>query len=169
MIPIIFEWDGESMVPLTRFNKRCNDQFVVGERYTLVVSEDRSAVSHRHFFATVTEAWHNLPEDLAERFPTSDHLRKYALIRAGFRDERSFACHSGEEARRLASFIKPMDDFAVVTVSESLVCVYTAKSQSLKSMGKKDFQASKDAVLRILSELIGTDATTLRDNVGKAA
>src|SRR3546814_8478118 len=119
------------MVPLTP--RLADRYYVVGETYSLVPQEDRSAVSHRHYFVSLHDAWTNLPEDAAERFQTSEHLRKWALIRAGYRDERSIVCASKAEAQRLAAFIKPMDDYAVVLVSEAVVKVCTAKSQDRKS------------------------------------
>lgn len=167
--PVIYQWTGEAMVPQARFARLCDRQFVVGEHYRLVPHEDRSAASHRHFFAAVNDAWENLPEHLAERFPTSEHLRKWALIKAGFRDERTLVAASKAEAQRLAAFVRPMDDFAVVVVSEATVTVYTAKSQSVRAMGKAAFQASKDGVLSVLSEMIGVPPATLARNAGMAA
>lgn len=165
--PIAFAWDGESMVPQ---NGRLADRhYVVGLSYRLAPYEDRSQRSHNHYFAAVKEAWENLPEDKAERFPTSEHLRKWALIRAGYRDERSIVAASKAEAQRMAAFVKPMDEYAVVVVSEAVVTVYTAKSQSLRAMGKKDFQASKDAVLDVLAAMVGVGAPALRQNAGRAA
>lgn len=148
-------------------NPRAADRaYVIGEVYRLVPHEERSARSHNHYFASLHEAWTNLPEEAAERFPSVDHLRKWALIKAGFRDERSIACSSKAEAQRIAAFVKPMDEFAVVVVREAVVVVLTAKSQSVKAMGKQDFQASKDAVLEIVSELIGVKPDQLQ---GQAA
>jgi len=153
--PIIFEWDGDAMAPLPRFRKEADRRFAVHERYRMDAIEERSAVSHSHYFAVLHQAWMNLPEHLAERFATADHLRKYALIKAGFRDERSIVAASKAEAQRLAAFIKPMDEFAIVTVSEAVVTVYTAKSQSMKAMGKADFQRSKQEVLDLVAAMIG--------------
>lgn len=158
---MLFEWDGEAMVPRPGFAKRCDEMYTVGEIYRMEVREERSFISHRHFFASVHEAWLNLPEDLSERFATPDHLRKYALIKAGFRDERSFACGSKAEAVKLAAFLQPFDDYAVVVVRESTVISYTAKSQSMKAMGKADFQRSKDAVLAVCAEMIGVQPQAL--------
>lgn len=161
--PQLFEWTGEVMAPL---NPRLADRmYVVGERYNLEPREDRSVASHRAYFAALNDAHANLPEDLADRWPTSDHLRRYALIRTGYRDERSIVAASKAEARRIAAFIKPMDEFAVVAVHNAAVIVWTATSQSMKAMGKKDFQASKDAVLGFVAELIGVAP----DQLGKAA
>ena len=157
-----FIWNGEAMVPPSAFARRADQTFVVGQHYTMAEVQDRSSASHRHFFALVNEAFVNLPESAAERFSSADHLRKYALIRAGYRDERSTVCSSKAEAQRVAAFIRPMDDYAVVTVSEAVVTVYTAKSQSVKAMGKAEFQASKDAVIDVLAKLIGVAPATLQ-------
>src|SRR6185437_11405948 len=147
------------MIPL---NPRAADrQYVVGEVYNLDHREDRSSASHAHYFAAVNEAWENLPDHLAERLATAEHLRKYALIATGYRDERSIVCSSKAEAQRLAAFIRPMDDFAVVSVSERLVVVLTAKSQSYRAMGKATFQKSKDDVLGYVANLIGTTTEAL--------
>jgi len=163
-IPIQCTWDGESLTPVNQvWARRADQQWVVGERYAVEIRHERSIASHGHFFAALNEAWANLPEQIAERFPTAESLRKYALIRAGFRDERSFVCSSKAEARRFAAFVQPMDDFAVVTVSEAVVSVYTAKSQSMRAMGKKQFEDSKARVLDYVSSLIGTSTDELKE------
>ena len=149
--------------------KAADAQYVVGERYMLDVREDRSFRSHRHYFACIREAWINLPEHHAERFANAEHLRKWALIQAGYRDERTVVCASAAEAERVAAFIRPIDDCAVVVPRGNVVIHYTAKSQSMRAMDKETFKASKDAVLDIISGLIQTDAATLRKNAEKAA
>lgn len=167
--PIMFEWDGEAMVPRPGFQKRCDERFVVGEHYRLEVIEERSAQSHNHYFAVVKEAWDNLPERQAERFPSPDHLRKYALIKAGYYDERSIVCASKAEATRVAAFIRPMDDYAIVDAREAVVLVLTAKSQRQRAMGKEEFQKSKEAVIALLADLIGTTQRALTVAAGSAA
>lgn len=168
--PITYVWTGEALEPVSPFMRRlANKDLVVGEQYTLVEEQPRSAKSHAHFFAVISEAHVNLPEHLAERFPTAEGLRKYALIKAGYRDERTIVAASKAEALRLAAFIRPMDEFAIVTVNEAVVTVYTAKSQSLRAMGKADFQASKDAVLGIVAAMVGTTPDALRREAGRAA
>jgi len=167
--PVVFTWDGDAMVPLDRFRGLCDRQFVVGETYQLVVNESRSAVSHKHYFASVNEAWENLGEDLTVQFPTSEHLRKHALIKAGYCDKRSVVCASKAEALRVAAFIRPMDEYAIVAVSEATITVYTAKSQSMRAMGKQVFQESKQAVLDIVSGMIGVSPAALSANARRAA
>lgn len=164
--PVPCRWEGDCFRPLPRYAKECDARYVVGELYQLAEIEERSVKSHRAYFAGINEAWANLPERLAERIPSPEHLRKWALIKAGFADHREIVAPSRDDAVRLAAFIKPMDTFAVVTVSDCVVTVYTAKSQSLRTMGKKDFQASKQAVLDIIAGIIGVNTETLAENSG---
>jgi len=166
-IPMIFDWDGEAMIP--RRPRLADKHYVVGESYRLAPVEERSMRSHRYYFASLNEAWKNLPEALAERFPTSEHLRKYALIKAGHYDQRSVVAASKAEAQRVAAFIRPMDEYAIVGVSDATVTAYTAKSQSMRAMGKQTFRESADAVLEIVSAMIGTSRETLQQNAEKAA
>lgn len=161
-----FEWTGEVMKPLRPDAAR--RYFTPGHLYPLEVREERSLESHNHFFASIKEAWDNLPADVAERFPSPDHLRRWALVKAGYRDARSIVCSSKAEARRVAVFAKAISD-AVVVVRDAVVIVYTAKSQSARAMNKAEFQKSKEEVLEIVARLIGTSAKTLSENAGKAA
>jgi hypothetical protein len=154
MNPLMFRWNGEAMEVLRHHAKQADKLFTIGEVYQLETVHERSAKSHAQFFAALREGWLSLPDHLAQQFPTPESLRKYALIRTGFRDERSIAASSRAEALRLASFIRPIDDHAIVTVTGSLVVVYTAKSQSYRQMGKDEFQRSKQAVLDFVDDLL---------------
>ncbi|KKK96937.1 hypothetical protein LCGC14_2657750 [marine sediment metagenome] len=165
--PMEFDWDGEHLTPLQP--RRADRHYVVGESYWLAPYEARSARSHNHFFACLNEAWANLPEDMADQFPSPEHLRKKMLIKTGFRDERSVVCASKAEALRVAAFIDPLDGYAVVVVKESTVLHFTAKSQSQRAMGAKVFQESKEAVLGAVSKLIGVSTEALRANARQAA
>lgn len=166
--PLSYIWDGEAFAVLARHQLAADRQFTIGQTYKLDVVEERSAVSHSHYFAALNEAWSNLPDDLAERFQTVEHLRKYALIKAGYFDERSIVCASKAEASRVAAFVKPMDDFAIVATSEATVRVFTAKSQAVRAMGKEVFQDSKTKVLEIVADMIGTSRAQL-SQAGRAA
>lgn len=139
------------------WGKRAAEQFVAGEHYQVATIEERSINSHNHFFAALNDLYGNLPESIADSFSSVEHLRKRALIATGWRDERSIVCASKAEAQRVAAFVRPMDDFAAVSVHESAVVVWTAKSQSMRAMGKETFQRSKDDVLNWAAALIGTE------------
>lgn len=162
--PQYFIWDAEHSAMIPRRKALADRQYVDGQEYRLGVIEERSANSHSHFFAALTEAWKNLPDDLAERFPTPDALRKYALIKAGFYDSSEFICKSNAEALRLAAFLRPIDEYGLVVTRDASVRRLVAKSQSLRAMGREDFQRSKTAVLEIVSALIGVTPKALAEN-----
>lgn len=165
--PMAFVWSGEAMIP--RYPKMADVHFTIGQTYVLVEYQARSKNSHDHFFAAVHEVFINLPEALAQQFKNEDALRKHALCMTGFRDERSIVCSSKAEAQRLAAFIAPRDDYAIISVSGSTVVELKAKSQSMRAMGREVFQASKQAALDYLAEMIGVEPATLSANAGQSA
>lgn len=153
--PLPFRWTGEAMEPMSRFRREADARFVVGEHYRLVPIEERSQKSHSHYFAALHDLWMSIPERVAHDYPSVEHLRKRALVLTGHRNERAFVCASKAEAVRLAAFLRPAIEFAIVSVHEATVIEWTPKSQSLRAMGKQDFQRSKDDVLAFARELCG--------------
>lgn len=152
--PWLVRWNGDGFDLLRRQKERADKELVVGERYVLDAYEERSAASHAHYFAQLTELWKNASHEITDRFPTVEHFRKYCLIRCGYRDERSYVCKSKAEATRMAAFLRPIDEFSVVSVTGSAIVVWSAKSQAYRAMGKKEFQESKDAVLQFAEDLV---------------
>lgn len=132
-----------------------------GEVHGWQMAEHRSAKSHDHFFACVNEVWKNLPEGLADDFPSSEHLRKWALIKAGFCSETHIVCANNSEALTLATKAKQMDKFSLVAITGKTVTIWTADSQRKDAMGRAEFQAAKERALHVLSNLIGIDVVTL--------
>lgn len=170
--PVLLQWNGEAFQPANRhWASQCDKRFVVGEFYTLAEHNDRSMNTHRHYFASVAEAWKNLPEHFSGLpfAESAEHLRAYALIRTGYCDAHTIVCSSKAEASRMAAFIRPIDGFSIVDVKEATVTRYVAKSQSMKAMDKQEFQQSKVAVLDFLDDLIGVARGTTHRNAGSAA
>jgi hypothetical protein len=142
--------------PLGRFADTAAHHYGEGEIVNLVAHEDRSEVSHRHEFAWLREAWANLPEGLADAYPSAEHLRKRALIATGWCTTQDYVCSSKAEAARWAANLRrETDEHALVIVSEAVVRVHRAKSQARGKMNKADFQASKTAILEWVAALIG--------------
>ena len=156
-IPLRYEGDGDFRVMSNFWMARADKEFVVGEVYKMVEHHDRSDASHNHYFASIKNGFDNLPDELLEIYPTTEHLRKKALIAKGYRDERSIVCASKADAERMAAFIKPMDAYAVVTFREAVVRVWTAKSQKRKAMDTREFQQSKTDVLDFIDDLLGVE------------
>ncbi len=165
--PQAFAFKQGIMVPLN-LPLACR-QYTEGEVYQLEPQEERSQKSERHYFAAILEVWKNFDEEMVERIPTPEILRKYALIKTGYRNERSISCSSPEEAQKVAAFAKPLDEFSIITISDCLVTIYTPQSQSREEMGKGPFQESKQKVLSLLVGLIGVSVDDLNGNVGTAA
>lgn len=168
--PMIYEWSGEGMVPVgPRFKKEADASFVIGQRYRLTDIEDRSDASHKHEFAWLREAWHQLPEDLAAEYPTPEHLRKRALIEAKYYNETIVDAGSNAAAIRVASAFRAREQFAVVIVRGPLVAIREAMSQSRRAMDGKTFQESKQKVLEIVADMIGVGVDELNRNAARAA
>lgn len=168
--PILCEWVGDAFIPVgPSWAKAADKDYIVHERYRIAPVEVRSKRSHNHYFAAVADAWKNLPKEYTERFPTAEHLRKWCLIKRGWRDERTIVCSSKAEAQRMAAFMKPLDEYAVIVAKEAVVVHWTAKSQSARAMGKQDFQQSKDDVLDELAQMLGTTADDLKKNAKEVA
>lgn len=167
--PIIYVWDGTSMVPLPKFERKCNEQFVVGYKYLLEEIHERSVKSHNHAFGWLTESWRQLPEEYIDLYPSPEHLRKRALIAAGYYNETIVDAGTKEGAFQFAATLRARDDFAMVSVSDTIVVIRDAKSQSRRSMKKKEFQESKTKIMDIIADLIGVTPEQLLENAGQAA
>lgn len=165
--PLGFRWTGEAMEPLAK--RRADELFVVGEVYRLAPWEERSPASHAHEFAWLAEAWRNLPEHLADLYPSPEHLRKRALIEAGYYDETAIDAGSKAAAERVASAFRSREPFALVIIRGPIVLIRTAKSQSHRAMDSKTFQASKTAIMDVVAGMIGTTSNALQRNAGRAA
>lgn len=164
MLALTYLGEGQFQAP-RGFAKRCDKELVIGETLRWEVVHERSMASHRHYHAVIADAWANLPEAMTSDMPSPEHLRKHCLIKAGYCDMTKLVCGDNAEAIRAALLMKAMDTYSICEVSGCVVTVYRAKSQSIRAMGKAEFQKSKDAVLVEIGKLIGADPAEL----GKAA
>ena len=156
-LPLLYEGNG-----LFRCLHPKRVKLDVGEVHGWQMAEHRSKASHDHFFAVVNEAWKSLPEDMADDFPSPEHLRKWSLIKAGFCSETRIVCANNSEAMTLATKAKSLDKYSVVAIDEKVVTIWTADSQRRAAMGRQAFQEAKERALHIISNLLGVDFTILR-------
>lgn len=185
MVPVVFVWkevdvidaDGavarsKAMVPLARYHNIVERQFHVNEEYPLAVVEARSRASHNQFFAAVSEGFSNLPENIAARWPTSEHFRKWALIETGWFDEREIDFGSPLYAKRAALLLHDeFDEYARIFQPKNgtKLIIRRAKSQSAAAMAKEPFEKSKRDVLDILESMLKVEQGSLMKNAGTAA
>jgi hypothetical protein len=167
--PVVFTWSGAAMVPLPRYLKVAERQFVVGEEYPMELIEERSQASHNAYFAALHDGFQNLPEKIAARFPTEMHLRRWLLIETNWFDEKEFDMLSEQKARELALWVRTEEEYARIHVHGTKVIVRRAKSQSRAAMGKADFEASKRACLDLLEAMTDVPKGSLMKNAGRAA
>jgi hypothetical protein len=166
LAPLHAIWTGAAFEPTRRYLKDCA-ALSAGELYKIEVFEERSEISHRHEFAWLRTAWRNLPENIADRFASPEHLRKRALIDAGFYNEMAIDAGTNAAAIRVAAGFRSHDEFIAAVVRGPIVLIRTAKSQSYRAMGADDFQKSKTAILGIISALIGVKPEELEREAGK--
>ena len=165
--PLMLTWNGDAFEPASGYWRRmANDHLVVGQRYRMVEEAERSTASHNHEFAWLTEAWRTFPEDRAdelyEQFPSSEHLRKYGLIKKGHCTMTQYPCQSEAEAERLQVALRgEADKYALVLRRRNVVTVYKAVSQSKKAMGPAQFQQSKSDLMDFVGDLLGVDPETI--------
>ena len=170
--PLTFTWQGDGFTPVGRARTECNQRFVVGVRYVFEQVEDEaSSASRAHFFASVRDSWATLPEDLADRFPSAEALRKWALVTGGVCEDQHIVCATKAEAIRWQQNLTRMEgfEFAVIVVDGTIVRIRKPKSQKARHMKKAEFEASKDAVFREIAKLLGTSQDDLERTVGRAA
>lgn len=167
--PMPFQWDAAIGVMRPRYPKRSADIYQDQVFYLFVPFKPRSKNSHSHQFAWLHKAWENLPEELSAQYPTEDHLRKRALIQAGFYDEEIIDCETQKAAMVVASFARRHDDFAWIVVRGPLCVIRTAKSQTMfgpNAMDHETFQRSKTAIMEIIAEMIGVTSAQLSGEGG---
>ena len=160
-VEILCGYDGEHLIPLRKYAAICDRELTIGERYIAALEPLSSPASRRHFFAVVNEIFASWPETHARQFVSPDALRKWALIRCGFRTERQFATASKAEARRLATFLSEGDEYAELSVNENVVVEWRALSQKAHAMGREQFGKSKSDVLAFLAGEIGVTVESL--------
>lgn len=189
IVPVVFVWrdvdviadDGEvtrarAMVPIVRYAKVAARQYGdSGTEHTLEPVTHRDMHRHNHFFAALNEAFKNLPEQIAARWPTSEHFRKWLLIETGWFDEKEWDFEgrgAQKNAERLGLFVRAEAEFARIKTVEVApgkwkVIVRRAKSQAIPAMKPEEFYQSKKDVLDYASGMIGVRPTELKKQAGR--
>jgi hypothetical protein len=156
---ILWKWDGACMRPMAGHQSRASIKFVTGRTYRLE-ERDRSAESHDHYMACVQKVWENLPEGLPYKWADVTDMRRWALVQAGYFDEVRIPCEdvqiAGAVALKMKKMLRAIDKYAQIDVREDFtLIIWVARSQSYSAMTRKEFETSKEAVLRLLGEIIG--------------
>lgn len=179
--PVLFRWQevdvqsegGELhrmsvMVPHARFSTLCKRQFSYGEDYPLGPVEGVPSRSRGGFFAAIKDAWNNLPAE-DERFPSPEHLRKRALVGAGWATHAQYVMDTPKDAKNMAKALRARDEYAVIKCGGNVVDIWIAKSIAAGAISGQEFQVVKTKALDWAAGLARTTRAELEANAGRSA
>lgn len=167
--PILYIKVGDHLRPIPRFMKLFHEQFAEGEEIPLDKVQQRSMASHNHYFAALHEGYMNLAEEFAQEFDSEEHMRHWCLCKEGFCTSTRWVMNTADDARQLREALKKADAATIVGVSGNVATVYHPFSQSMATMGKEAFEASKQAVLARVASMANTTPAELKKNAGRSA
>lgn len=175
--PVLFRWqqldvhaDGgevrriDAMVPHPRFHNLCGRQFDRNEDYALGPVEGVPSRSRGGFFAAIHEAWNNLPAE-DERYPSSEHLRKVALVKAGWATHAQYVLDTAKDAKSMAVGLRKSDGYSIITVSGCSINVWTAKSIAAGAISGEEWRVVKTKALDWVATLARTTRPELEAHV----
>ena len=138
------------MVPLPRFRKLCDELFAVHAEYAMIEHHGRNMRQHRAYFAALNDVFDNLAEEYEGIYPSSEHLREWALCQTEFCTVTHEAYETRKDAMQAAKAVRKVAPYAVISVAGSTLVTKHAMSQSVRVMGKETFEASCKAVLDVV-------------------
>jgi hypothetical protein len=165
--PLEYVWQSGAWHPLPYYRARAEHEHGEGEVARLERIEHRSQASHNQFFAWIQDIYNTLPEGYRGRWPTPDDLRYWILTYTKFCTREEFVCSSRAEAVRWARNLA--GKYHRVEIEGNTLVGYTAVSQSRRSMSKRAFQESKDAVATACAQILGVPVEELQREAGRAA
>ena len=126
----------------------------------------RSKREHNWWFAIVSKAFKNLPEHLAPRFPSAEHLRAYVLVSAGYCTMATIPVAGNVSVKEVAAALRLISPFAVIRISDSVINVFVAKSQSEAAQkAGGEFREVVEKALQEMASMLGCDPVELLENV----
>ena len=129
----------------------------------------RSSPDHRRFFALINAAHHHWPENHEFTPDDADHLRKWLLCKAGFREVVTIPVEYAEAQPSMMKLVSLTVEAAVrgagghafIRPHGSAIAVFKAKSIAWDKIGQKQFNSIRDAVTEVIETELGMSADTL--------
>ena len=140
-------------------------------------SHARSVEQHRRFFALLRAMYRHWPESSEFQPESEEHLRKWVLIKAGYREITEIPVEFADrETTRLLSFaiesaIRASGSYAFVRpdLNGGRVAVFRAKSIAFGKMGQAEFNRLNDAVEEVLRAETGLEPDAVLREEERAA
>ncbi len=111
----------------------------------------------KRFFATVRDVHRNLTDELRQRWPSPETLRKNALIAAGWCDTMQVIAGSKAAAPGIANAFKAKDQYCIVDVRGEVLTVYTARSMARRALPRPQFKEVAELAYQWLEQETGID------------
>lgn len=159
MDAMLTTWDGTGFIPARRHEKACAAELVIGASYVIESRKPASEKARRFFHAQLADLWRNLPEEMAERWPSVEAFRKAGLIACGYCHKTEAVCATNQQAQALAASYARLDDYVVVEIRDRVICVWTARSQRRSAMGSDERKAANGAVLDWAAAQVGVSVS----------
>ena len=163
-------WNGEVLLPVGHYGlSAAREKMRPGDTVIVAIDHPRSQNTHNHQFAEIASAWRHLPEAVHQKpwAANPDTLRKHALIVTGFYNVETVDAGSKAAAERVAALLSrhatAAHGYAITQAKGPVVTCWTPQSQSMRAMGGKEFQRSKEAVLNWIADQIGVSPEQLRE------
>lgn len=163
MIRLRYEGEGEFSAIAIATRELLDRKLIVGESYRIDIYNERSSAFHNKYFATIAEAWQHLPDPWDAILPSPTHLRKYALIKAGWCTVATYPLRSDADAIIAVSTAKMEDEYCLAVASGSVLTIYRAKSQRWTAQYAVEFYETAVRVFDVIGGIIGVDPLSLYD------
>lgn len=144
---------------------------------TCPLRTNRSSSDHRRFFGLVGVAYHHWPEKHDFQPDDEDHLRKWLLIKAGYRTITPIAADYAENQPALQRLVllsvegavRAADNHAFVRLQGDTIYVFAAKSIAFKKLKRAEWNELRDKVEAVIANEMNMTAETLLKEHGRAA
>lgn len=161
--PVQFIWTDEGvMKPLPRFKTLCDRQYAVGEEYALGPIDNIPSKSRAGFFVDLHNAWSTMQEG-DNRFPSETHLRKRALIAAGWATHTQTVLDTPKDAQKSKIMLNRVEEYALVTIGGCVVDVWIAKSIANGQITAEQWRVVKPKALAWIAEQANTTVEDLQN------
>lgn len=135
----------------------------------------RSSADHRRFFGVLAAVFHHWPEGHEFQPDDAEHLRKWLLIKAGYRDVTMVPIETDAPAVMRAivpiveGAVRAANGHAFIKPHGHGIAVFRAKSIAWDKLDQKAFNRVRDAVQEVIRAETGLEPETLLKEVEQAA
>jgi hypothetical protein len=137
----------------------------------------RSPEDHRRFFGVIRAAFHHWPEAHEFQPDSEEHLRKWLLIKAGYRDVTTIPVEYADAQPAMLQLVvltveaamKAAGGYAFVRPHGVGLAIFAAKSIKWDTLSQKKFNIVRDAVESVIKAETGLEPDDILKETERAA